>query len=152
MKLTVKAAGVVLVFLCFTLYGFFKSFSKKDYIKWLKKIDLALIKTENLLRQGNLNREGILKAAFSKVEGFNIYLDSAEIKNKDISDDLLLLLNTFLSDFGRNDTETELSSAEKVRQAVLEGIASKQEEYSTTGKLWRTAGICAGLAVGIMLI
>lgn len=152
MKLIIKLAGMVLIVLCFSMLGFLKALSKREYIKRLKSIDSSLIRASSLLKYGTFNRQKILETAFLRVPGFSISAEGAEIKDKMMSKDISTMLNLFLKDFGSVDTACELTRIKGNRDTLLREIKRLEDEYKTVGKLWRTAGVCAGLALGIMLI
>lgn len=152
MNMIIKTAGVVLITLGSTVFGFLKSYSKRDYIDRLKAIDSALLSAQIMLNYGMLSRQKILSNAFFRVDGFTLFCDGAEIFDKSMSREINDALNGFLKDFGRGDIDTEQIRIDRVRRLLLDEISLKETEYKTDGKIWRTAGICAGLAVGIMLI
>ena len=147
----IKTAGIVLIILGSTAFGFFKAYSKRDYINRLKALDSALMSAKSMLSYGALNRQKILLNALCGVENFNP-CDGAGFSDKLMSRELNAALNGFLRDFGRGDTVTEQSRIDSVRKLLLDDISLKEAEYKTDGKIWRTAGVCTGLALGIMLI
>ncbi len=138
MKFLFKVFGIVLVFLCVAFLGLFKSFSKRDYIRRLKKTVSALEKADNMLRTGATKREKILSKSF----------EDAQLLNIPESD----LLNAFFRDFGSGDLITEHKRIQELKKELLAEICREEAEYAKSGRLWRTAGVCGGLAVCIMLI
>ncbi len=139
MRAVIKFTGIVLVFCGFAFFGFFKSFSKREYIRRLKEIISSLDMADNMLRLGALSREKILKTSFSEID-------------KPMPPKINRCLNAFFSDFGSGDTQTERGRIRSLKKELLSEIDRQEAEYKSSGRLWRTAGVCTGLAICIMLI
>ncbi|MBO4692841.1 MAG: hypothetical protein J5659_00395 [Clostridia bacterium] len=152
MKLTVKLIGVFLLFLSVSFLGYLKAYSKREYIKRLKAIKEALIKTENMLKTGVLSRKKILTTAFNRIDSFICYCDGAVIDDKAMNGELKKTLESFFYEFGRGNMTAELTRIDGIKEALSCEISLKESEYNKGAKLWRTSGVCAGLAIGIMLI
>ena len=152
MKILIKTAGILFIVLSTSLFGFFKAFSKRKYIKRLLQTQAAFKNAGNLLRLGVDNRAKILSASFSTVEGFNITQAGVSFSDKYVADELSNAINTFLIEFGSGDTETERQRIERVVYSVETELTKETREYEKSHKVWQTLGVCAGLAIGIIFI
>lgn len=152
MKLLIKIIGVMVVIISFSSLGFFKSYSKKAYIIRLKKIYEAFVSAGNLLRLGADSREKILLSAFMETEGFKFSAGTVTFSDKCAKNELICHINTFLSEFGSGDFETERQRIERVCYTLKAELEAQKEEYERSHKIWQTLGVCAGLSIGIILI
>lgn len=149
MRYLIKYAGIVSVAASLSLFGFFKTRLKKTYINRLKKISVGLQKADDLLKFGETNRERILAVCFGAEVDFML---KDGILAKPQSSELCGLLKEFSREFGSGDLVAEHRRIALLKHAV-DGIAEREEsEYAQFSKIWQTAGVCAGLALGIMLI
>lgn len=147
----IKLVGVVITVLCPAFFGFSRARSKRNYIERLRTVDSALLSAANLLKYGNLSRRKLLETAFYRVEGF-VFGEKPEISDPDMSEELSEALNGFLTEFGSGDKTAEQARINGIRHTLLEELDRQKEEYLKSGKLWRTIGVCSGLALGIILI
>lgn len=152
MKLLIRITGVLAVIISFSSIGFLKSHSKKAYIIRLRKIYDAFRNTGNLLRLGANSREKILSSAFMEIEEFKFSACSVAFSDKCAKDALISSINTFLSEFGSGDFETERQRIESVCYMLETELKAQKEEYEKSHKIWQTLGVCAGLSIGIILI
>ncbi|MBR6902365.1 MAG: hypothetical protein IKN39_00565 [Clostridia bacterium] len=148
----IKIIGVTAVIISFSSLGFFKSYSKKTYIIRLKKIYEAFLSAGNLLRLGADSREKILSSAFMEIEGFKFSAGGVTFSDKCAKDALISSINTFLSEFGSGDYQTEQKRIERACYTVKKELEAQKEEYEKSHKIWQTLGVCAGLSIGIILI
>ena len=152
MKLAFRIIGIILIFLFSAYLGFFKAFSKREYIKRLKKTVLALSKAENMLRTGATSRDEILSASFSAVEKLRQVGGKTVVDDNQMREDIKSMINSFFCEFGSGDTISESQRIGGLKKELEEEICREEAEYAKVGKIWRTAGICAGLMAAIMLI
>lgn len=152
MKLLIRITGVLAVIISFSSIGFLKSHSKKAYIIRLRKIYDAFRNTGNLLRLGANSREKILSSAFMEIEGFKFFNGAVTFCDKYAKENLSSCINTFLSEFGSGDFDTERQRIESVCYTLQAELKAQKEEYEKSHKIWQTLGVCAGLSIGIILI
>ncbi|MBR4909948.1 MAG: hypothetical protein IKZ47_01330 [Clostridia bacterium] len=148
----VKLGGIIAVVIGFSLFGAAKAYSKKTDIKWLKSVAAALDSASELLLAGASSSADILSRSFGKVEGFFAANGVIRIENRALNAELADILNGFLNEFGKGDTEHELRRIKRVAQRLCEFTEEAEADYCATAKIWRTGGVCFGLAAGIMLL
>ena len=146
MRFFVKLTGIAVIVLSCSIFGFLKSFSKRQEILRLQKIDAALTRADNMLRLGVGDRERILSESFSDIDGIG-FTEYGEKNNTAYA-----CLNTFFREFGRGDIPTERQRINRLRYEIREQLEREKKAYASSGKIWRTAGVCVGLSIGIMLI
>ena len=152
MKYVLKFAGIFAVVLCCSLSGFIRTRSKKEYIRRLKKIDAGLSRADDMLRLGGGGKSAILSACFSDVEGFTVSADGAVISPAAAGKEAADLLNPFFAGFGSGDELFEHRRIARTRHLLCEVLSREEKGYAQFARIWQTAGICAGFALGIMLI
>ena len=146
MRLFVKLAGITAIVLSCAGLGFLKSFSQREKIARLRKIDAALARADNMLRLGAGDREKIITQSFSGIDGIGAAAKSGR-------DNLSYrCLDEFFREFGKGDVPTERQRINRVRYEIKEQLEREKRTYASSGKIWQTAGVCAGLSIGIMLI
>ena len=151
-KFAVKFFGVILIFLCFAVSGFSAAKSKREYIRRLKSINCSLKKAENLINLGTLSRGKILANAFFGIENLRFCRDGAQISDSTMNDDIKGLIEVFFREFGSGDILAEQERIRALSSEITAEISRQEEEYTGKGRLWRTAGICAGMALAVMII
>lgn len=146
MRLFVKLAGIAAIMLSCACFGFLKSFSKRQEISRLEKIDAALARADNMLRLGAGDRKKILSEAFSGIDGIYVTADGAVDNLSSES------LNAFFREFGKGDVPTERQRINRARYEIKEQLEKEKKTYASSGKIWQTSGVCIGVSIGIMLI
>ena len=152
MKYLLKFAGIFAVVLCCSLSGFIRTRAKKEHIKRLKKIDAALSHADDMLRLSSGGKSAILSACFSGVEGVTVSGEGAFIPASAAGKEIADLINPFFSGFGSGDELFEHRRIARTRHLLGEALSREEKGYAQFAKIWQTAGICAGFALGIMLI
>lgn len=149
MKYLIKYAGIVSVVVSLSLFGFFKTRVKKTYINRLKNISEGLQKADDLLKFGETNRDKILAACFGTELNF---MSKDGTFGKSQNSELCGMLKEFSREFGSGDLVAEHRRIARLKHTVDGVTARAESEYAQFSKIWQTAGVCAGLALGIMLI
>ena len=147
-RLLFKYIGVLTVVLCLSVLGFLKSYSKREQIKQLKTLDSALSRADDMLRLGSQSSGEIIRECFGKETNTAanvIFTDKT-------AGEINALLDKFFCEFGSGDRQLEHSRISRVKSELAVLISAKEAEYEQFGKIWRTAGVCAGLCLGIMLV
>lgn len=147
-----KLGGIAAVVIGFSLFGASKAYAKKMNIIWLKSVAAALDTANDMLLAGASSKADILTRSFCKIGGFSAANGAIRIENKAVSSELSDALNAFLNEFGDGDTEHERRRIKRMAQKICELAKKAEEDYLATAKIWQTGGVCAGLAVGIMLL
>lgn len=146
-----KYAGILSLVLCLSALGFIKTYSKREYIRKLKGIYGALSHMDDMLRLSGQTKERILTDCFGETAGFSRTPKGASISFAE-DDETGIIINRFLSEFGNGDLSLEQTRIDRVKNELKTRLLEQEREYTQFGKIWRTAGVCAGLVVGIMLI
>ena len=141
MRYLFKYTGILAVVLCLSLLGFIKSRLKREEIKRLKALEAAFSRADGMLLLGNKSRAEILSECFGCV-----------LKNGEIEGQAEGITNTFLKEFGSGDTALERSRIAQTKKEIASLALAAEKQYSQLSGIWRTAGVCGGLAAGIMLI
>ena len=152
MKLLIKLFGILSVILSVSLFGFFKTHSKKAYIERLQKISAAFSGVDAALRLSPDSRDRILNSAFGGIEGFSLSGGKHCFLDKCMPDKLSHGINTFLSEFGSGDIPLERQRIKRVLYEIDSETNKEKAAYAGSYKLWQTVSVCAGLGLGIMLI
>lgn len=152
MQLLIKTAGVIFITASSSLFGFFKTYSKRADIHRLNKMLLSFENAGNLLRLSRSSREKILTQCFSGIDGMSITSGEVLFSGKYASGELSGVINDFLRDFGSGDYGTEQQRIERVCFAVKARLNEEKQEYERSHKIWQTLGVCAGLALGIIFV
>ena len=147
-----KGIGVLALVVCISGFGFFKADGIKDEIKRLKSVISALTKADNMVRCGGYNKEKILKTAFYGVNGFALKGGAAYVSDKAVSKEAEAIINAFFADFGGGDIPAERRRIAATKDELLKLLCEREKTCAAESKIWRTTGVCAGLALGIMLI
>lgn len=152
MKLLIKFFGILSVILSVSLFGFFKTHSKKAYIERLQKISAAFSGADAALRLSADSRDRILNSAFGGIEGFSLSGDKPSFCDKLMPNKLSGDINAFLSEFGSGDIPLERQRIKRVLYETDSEINKEKATYAGSYKVWQTVSVCAGLGLGIMLI
>lgn len=150
MRYLFKCIGISGIVLCLSVSGFLKTRRKREYIRWLKAVGAALDSADDMLTLYNTDRERILAGCFGKVKGISLAPFAAVCEKT--AGKLAGTLSTFFAEFGSGDIQLEHSRISRVKREVSLAAAKEEREYAQYGKIWQTAGVCAGLAAGILLI
>lgn len=143
-----KYAGIFAVALCLSVLGFIRSYSKKEQIKRLKALDSALSRADDMLRLGVQSRGEILRECFGKEANTAVNVAFTGKMAVEIN----AAFDKFFYEFGSGDRQLEHNRISRVKNELATSISAQEAEYAQFGKIWRTAGVCAGLCIGIMLI
>lgn len=143
-----KYTGIFTVALCLSVLGFLKSYSKREQIKRLKSLDLALSRADDMLRLGVQSRGEILGVCFGREANAGKYIVFPDKAVGEIG----TIVDKFLSEFGSGDIQLEHSRISRVKRELAALISTQEAEYAQFDKIWRATGVCAGLCIGIMLI
>ena len=149
MRYLIKYFGIITVVFCLSVLGFLKAYLKRQSIKRLEDLYAALSRADDMLNLGISGRDEIISECFSKIDGLN-FPDKAQPQLKPPGD-VGETLNAFFNDFGTGDRDTERCRINRLKVRLSEFISEEKSEYARLYKIWQTAGVCAGLAVGIML-
>lgn len=140
MRYLLKFAGISAAVICLSVSGFLKARLKKEEIKRLKAVFGAFCRAGDMLTLSNTDRRAIINECFS-----DLLKDGKTGKANEI-------INSFFEGFGSGDTVIELNRIERAKRKTEELISKEEREYAAFSKIWRTTGICAGLAAGIIFI
>ena len=149
MRCLLKYFGIVTVTVCLSAFGFLKAYSKKRRIKRLEDLYAAFSRAEDMLILGISSREKIISECFGEIEGF--YTEGADFNSK-LFGEFKETLREFFSEFGGGDRQLEQNRIKRLKRELFEVISDEKNEYARLSKIWQTAGVCAGLAAGIMFI
>lgn len=139
MRYLLKYAGIFTVVLCLSFTGFLKAYLKREEIRRLKRMRGSLCRAGDMLTLSNTDRRTIINECFG-----NSLKEGGTGKANEV-------MNSFLEGFGSGDISLELKRIERAKVEITELIAKGETEYAGLSKIWKTAGVCAGLAAGLML-
>ncbi|MBO4433810.1 MAG: hypothetical protein J5852_09810 [Clostridia bacterium] len=149
MRYLFKYFGIITVGFCLSFWGFLKAYSKRQYIKRLEDLYSAFSRAEDMLILGIPCREKIINECFGEIEGFNT--EGADLSFKPFGK-FEAALKEFFSEFGGGDRQLEHNRIKRIKRELSEIISGEKNEYARLSKIWQTAGVCAGIAAGIMFI
>lgn len=155
--MSVKLFGLLLVFLFFTLIGFYQSYKLTRRRNNLGEILLFLNRMETNIRYRNDDiftlvfecAEDILVPLKNAVdiEGYNGEIQSLPLEKQDKA-----LLTKFFSGLGSTDIEGQLSHIKLYRELFNEQYQKSKEDIIKKSKLYRMLGLFSGLAFVVMFI
>ena len=148
MKYLFKYIGILALSICLSASGFIKSRLKREEIEGLKTIESAFSKADDMLSLGFKSREEILKECFGDIYKGGKYNPSFPGTGEGISD----VMDKFLQEFGGGDYMLEHNRITRAKAEISHYVEKAQAGYIKLSEIWRTAGVCAGLTAGIMLI
>lgn len=149
----IKIIGIVLVFLCFTMFGFYQSYklnrrkrSVADILLFLNKLSTAIrYRTSDIYTLVDDCSHGCLlplknkKEYLKAVDELNLYKDERK------------LLKAFFTEFGKTDVDGELSNIEYYKHIFAEQYQTAKSEIEKKSKLYRMSGLFTGLAFAVIL-
>lgn len=144
-----KILGMSLLFASCTAFGIYKSALLKERYKRLDKICRCMDELYSRILHTSGELDGVMYASFG---------DSADnLIEKEKSSGILKreeteLLREFLSALGCGDTKSECSRILLYKSLFESHRDSAYGDCDSGCKLWRTAGICTGIAVCIFLM
>lgn len=146
-----KLFGALLMFSACTLFGFYKAHELKSRTEALKSICSGL---DLMYIQINSGQElpCILKRCFKECpdiicNGYKVTVNPSRLKNTDI-----MPLDKLFSTLGQSDTDGELKKISLCKAETEKNLRISENAYNEGAKLRQSLGICAGLALGIMVI
>lgn len=155
--MSVKLLGLLLVFLFFTLIGFYQSYKLTRRRNNLGEILLFLNRMETNIRYRNDDiftlvfefAEDILVPLKNAVdiEGYNKEIQSLPLEKQDKT-----LLIKFFSGLGSTDIEGQLSHIKLYTEFFNEQYEKSKEDIIKKSKLYRMLGLFSGLAFVVMFI
>ena len=146
-----KLFGALLIFSACTLFGFYKSYELKSRTEALKDICSGLDLMSIQINSGQ-ELPYILKRCFKECpdiicNGDKVTVDSGRLKSTDAEP----LKKLFLT-IGQSNSENELKKISFCKAETEKNLRLSETAYNEGAKLRQSLGICAGLALGIMVI
>ena len=143
-----KYTGILAVVACLSLSGFIKSRLKRTEIARLKALEAAFVRADDMLTLCNKNREEILRECFFKAT------EGGDNGTRSIAPPAgaAKITDKFLKEFGSGDKDLEHNRITLAKSEISSLISCAEAQYTNLSKIWQTAGVCAGLALGIMLV
>lgn len=151
MSIIIKILGCVLVFTAASAFGMNASVKYLKRQKKLKTISDGLIKMQCVIKSGGFDRIRLIGNCFDEkditVSGGEIRINPEYLLKEDIE-----ILEIFFKSFGLSNTENEINNigiAVKLTEIQYDKAALAAKKNAP---LFKTLGICAGLALCIFLI
>ena len=167
----IKITGICLIIICCFLSGIKASDRLKRYCESCNMLEEFLNRISIMIRYRNLNVYSII-SELKKSESLSglefiknlpdEYDDSAEsfsdlwcraiISDNGIGDEEKSLLISFGEKFGSSDISGELSGIEMLMENIRITGEKRRREYEKKGRLYRSAGLLAGVMTGILIL
>lgn len=165
----IKFTGIILIIICSTMAGVMASDKLKGYYKNCILIEETANRIGIMIKYRSLDVYGIsseLKKseAFSELEfiknlpddfveeSFESVWNRAVNSDNSIGDEEKRALISFGETFGASDTQGQLSSIEMLIENLKNTEQKRRAEYEKKGRLYRCAGLLAGIMTGIMIL
>lgn len=147
-----KTAGVALVVLSCSMFGFCKSRSVSARAKKLLLFCGGLDMLFEYVEQGSLELEPAIKKAFIKCSFINKQQSGFVCVDGDLNPEDKDIITDFLSKLGFSAKKAECERIRALKNVMQKCAQTAHDEAAQKCKLWQIFGICAGLMLGILLI
>lgn len=149
MNIAFKLLGMLMLFMSCTAFGFYRAISLENRYKRLDKICRCMDELYNRILHSSGEIDRLMYASFGESADSLIEKEKTlEILKHEETE----LLSEFLSSLGSGDTESECSRI-MLYKSLFEACRDSASRDCESGcRLWRTAGICVGVATCIFLM
>ena len=148
---TVKAAGLLLIFISCAAAGFSAAYRLKTRLKVLEETVCALERLDSRLRYEGTERKRLLRAAFGDdrivFEGNAAHFNAPSLKKEDTEP-----IRELLASFGGGDTEAEHSRIRLCRELTEERVRAAAADHNRLGRVYCTLGLCVGAVCCLIFI
>ncbi len=151
MAYSLKILGALAVFISLSSVGFLKADMLKRRVTAITFTIGALNTLSELMAYGSDERTVLLKRCFGERITYNAS-GVAECADADFNAYDKQILNETLLMLGSGDTDSECRRIELCTKRLQTNLEAAQREYSEKSKVYRSVGVCAGLAFGIFII
>lgn len=141
-----KTAGLLLLFLCCSAFGFIKAATLKKRSDKLSGFIKGLCELSERIRTGGGEIERLLKLCFERKLGVyqngSFGLSTEYLLKEDIS-----LLNEFFGDLGMRDTRSEYERCCLYKTLVENRQKEAEQNFRELSKLYNTLGVLSGIFI-----
>lgn len=149
MNTVFKLLGMLMLFMSCAAYGFFKAALLEQRYKRLDRICRCMDELHSRIFHSSLELDRLMYASFGESR------DSLVAREQSVGMlkcEETALLEEFLSALGSGDTESECSRILLYKSLFEAHRDSALSDCESGCRLWRTAGICVGVATCIFLM
>ena len=150
--LLLKISGGIFLLLSGTFTGFYFSYKLKQRITVLNQTVAGIKKAETLVGFSSKNIYEILNICFDDAEFLSISNNKISVDYGAFSDEDRIMFRNFLKDIGTSFSEDEKTKCNGYIKLFENSLFSAQKEYDTKNKIYKISGLCAGLALCILII
>ncbi|MBR6501953.1 MAG: stage III sporulation protein AB [Clostridia bacterium] len=147
----IKLFGVLLIVICCSLIGVFKSNSLRQKVRKLSMLIDGLNALYNYIDQGEFELNIAIKNAFCKCRFLNfsavkILCDDADLKNEKP------LIEEFFMRLGQSTKKIECDYINHFKTKMQACLNDARDDVVNKCKIYQILGVCSGLTLGILLV
>lgn len=152
MSWVIKLAGLALVFFACVFVGVYKSSMLKKRENILGEIKGCMDELSVRLLYEGSEKNRIIERVFYKKGIITLESGNLKVLPCGINDDDKKLLEEFLCLFGGQDTDSEYKRIKLYTELLERNLKEASEKSAQLSRLYRTLGICTGIAVCLILV
>lgn len=149
---TVKITGIILLVAVCSMWGFLKSFSLNARCKKMSAFCDGLDTLYVHIEQGGCELDAAIKNSFCKCDFITVEKGKALCKDSDLTFDDKAVINDFLSSLGKSAKKAECDRIISFSHSIKKRLNDAECDAVQKSKLFKTFGVCIGLALGVLLI
>ena len=151
MGYSLRIFGALAVVLSLSATGFLKADLLKRRVTAIGNMIGALNTLRELIAYGNDERETLIGKCFGKGVSYGSH-GVLECNDTDLNVSDRQIINEMLHSLGSGDIASENRRIELCVKRLQTQLEAARREYSDKSKVYRSLGVCAGLAFGIFII
>ena len=147
----IKFLGVILIVICSSLIGVFKSRALHQRRKKLSMLLDGVNALYNHIEQGEFELKAAVKNAFCKCGFLNLSGREVLCADTDLKKDKALI-EEFFASLGRATKKIECDNINHFAIKLKSCLKDAENDVINKSKIYRILGVCSGLVLGILFV